>query len=165
MKEVVLNLFILLTLIPAFWVAFSRNIVHAAFALLATLFGIAGLFALLGADFLAVVQVLLYIGGILILILFGIMMTHRADVRLPAGVTGRLWGGLLSFLLFLGLVVAVVRYPWRRLPLCREPMPTSERIGDLILGKYLMAFEVASVLLLAALVVAALIVRRTIRDS
>lgn len=64
-----------LTLGGAALVVWHRSVVHSAFALMATLFGIAGFFVLLDADFLAVVQVLLYVGGILVLILFGLMLT------------------------------------------------------------------------------------------
>ena len=58
MKEMIFNVFLLLTVVPCFWVAFSSNIVHAAFSLLVTLFGVAGLYVLLGADFLGGVQVI-----------------------------------------------------------------------------------------------------------
>ena len=56
MKDIIFNVFILVTIIPCFWVALSSNIVHAAFSLLITLFGIAGLYVLLGADFIGVVR-------------------------------------------------------------------------------------------------------------
>ena len=58
MKQTILSVFILMTIIPSFWVALSSNIVHAAFSLLFTFFGIAGLYVLLGADFIGVVQVI-----------------------------------------------------------------------------------------------------------
>src|SRR5262245_52653277 len=99
------TLFAGLTLVSAGVVVFSRNLVHAAFALLFTLGGMAALYVLLGADFLAMTQVLVYIGGILILLLFGVMFTQRiydmkAETRfinLPMAV---LTGVLTFFLLF-----------------------------------------------------------------
>ncbi len=83
----------LLTVVPAVWVVFSPNIVHAGFALLFTLLGAAGLYAYLGADFIAVTQVMVYVGGVLVLVLFTVMMTrlpqhgkrrHGLDRYVPA---------------------------------------------------------------------------------
>ena len=166
MKEIVLNLFILLTVVPCFWVALSSSIVHAAFSLLVTLFGVAGLYVLLGADFIGVVQVIVYIGGILVLIIFGVMMTQRGKL-LPLSVQlpGRFFGGLLSGIILVALVLAASRSQWPTAASLGEPEPTSAAIGDLLLGKYLVAFEVASVLLLVALVGAVLIVRRSVRGE
>jgi NADH:ubiquinone oxidoreductase subunit 6 (subunit J) len=166
MKEIILNLFIMLTVIPCFWVALSSNIVHAAFSLLVTLFGVAGLYVLLGADFIGVIQVIVYIGGILILIIFGVMMTQRArllplSVQLP----GRLFGGLLSVIILATLILAAKRSLWPAAASLANPEPTTAAIGGLLLGKYLAAFEVASVLLLVALVGAVLLVRRSVRGG
>ena len=166
MKEIVLNVFILLTVVPCLWVALSSNIVHAAFSLLVTLFGVAGLYVLLGADFIGVVQVIVYIGGILVLIIFGVMMTQRGKL-LPLSVQlpGRFFGGLLSSIILAALILAARRSQWPAAASLLEPEPTSAAIGDLLLGKYLVAFEVASVLLLVALVGAVLIVRRSVRGE
>ena len=166
MKEIILNVFILLTVIPCLWVALSSNIVHAAFSLLVTLFGVAGLYVLLGADFIGIVQVIVYIGGILILIIFGVMMTQRAKL-LPLSVhlPGRLFGGLLSVIILVALILAAKRSLWPVATSLANPEPTSAAIGGLLLGKYLIAFEVASVLLLVALVGAVLIVRRSVRGE
>jgi len=164
MKEIILNVFILLTVVPCFWVSLSSNIVHAAFSLLVTLFGVAGLYVLLGADFIGVVQVIVYIGGILVLIIFGVMMTQRGKL-LPLSVQlpGRLFGGLLSGIILVALILAASRSLWPAAATLLDPEPTSAAIGDLLLGKYLVAFEVASVLLLVSLVGAVLIVRRSVR--
>ena len=166
MKEIIFNLFILLTVIPCFWVALSSNIVHAAFSLLVTLFGVAGLYVLLGADFIGIVQVIVYIGGILILIIFGVMMTQRAKL-LPLSVQlpGRLFSGLLSVIILAVLIMAAKRSLWPAAASLGNPEPTSAAIGGLLLGKYLVAFELASVLLLVALVGAVLLVRRSVRGE
>ena len=166
MKEIILNVFILLTVVPCLWVALSSNIVHAAFSLLVTLFGVAGLYVLLGADFIGIVQVIVYIGGILILIIFGVMMTQRGKL-LPLSVQlpGRLFGGLLSVIILVALILAAKRSLWPVATSLANPEPTSAAIGGLLLGKYLIAFEVASVLLLVALVGAVLIVRRSVRGE
>jgi NADH-quinone oxidoreductase subunit J len=166
MKDVIFNIFAVMTILPCLWVAFSSNIVHATFSLFFTLFGIAGLYVLLGADFLAVVQVIIYIGGILVLIIFGVMMIHRAklasgSVRLP----GRLFAALLAEILLIALLMAVHKAEWPLRAVPGDSQPTTEAIGDLLLGKYLVPFEVASILLLAALVGAVLIVRTSVKGA
>src|SRR3989339_1775956 len=67
-------------------VVFSRNIIHAAFALLFAFFGVAGLYVLLMADFIAITQLMIYVGGILVLVLFGVMLTSQVlDVQMKSG--------------------------------------------------------------------------------
>lgn len=166
MKLIIFNVFILLTVIPSLWVTLSSNIVHAAFSLLFTFFGIAGLYALLGADFIAVVQVIVYIGGILILIIFGVMMTQRGkmlptSIRLP----GNLLAAILSGVMLVALILAALRSNWPSTPHPGQPKPTSAAIGDLLLSKYLIPFELASLLLLGVLVGAVLIVRRSVKGE
>lgn len=164
MKDIIFIVFAVMTILPTFWVALSSNIVHATFSFLFTLFGIAGLYALLGADFLAVVQVIIYIGGILVLIIFGVMMTHRA--RLASGfiqLPGRLFGALFAEILLIFLLTAVHKATWSLKVVPGDPQPTTAAIGDLLLGKYLVPFEVASILLLAALVGAVMIVRKSVK--
>jgi NADH:ubiquinone oxidoreductase subunit 6 (subunit J) len=163
LKAVIFNVFVLMTLIPSFWVALSSNIVHAAFALLFTFFGIAGLYVLLGADFIGVVQVIIYIGGILVLIVFGVMMTERGRLlSLSVQLPGKLLAAILSLLTLGALFVAFTSARWPVAPFPGEPEPTSAAIGDLLLGKYLIPFELAALLLLAGLVGAVLIVRRSV---
>ncbi len=166
MKLIIFNIFVLMTLIPSFWVAFSSNIVHAAFSLLFTLFGIAGLYVILGADFIGVVQVVVYIGGILVLIIFGVMMTQRGKM-LPLSIQlpGKIFGAVISGAVLLVLLLAVTTALWPVAPMPGEPLPTSAAIGDQLLGKYLIPFELASIFLLAALVGALLIVRRSVRGE
>ena len=166
MKQVIFSVFVLMTIIPSFWVALSSNIVHAAFSLLFTFFGIAGLYVLLGADFIGVVQVIIYIGGILVLIIFGVMMTQRGRV-LPLSVQlpGRIFGAVLSAVILAALFWAAVNSRWPLGPPGRELGPTSADLGDLLLGKYLIAFEAASLLLLVALVGALLIVRKSVKGE
>ncbi|UCD79911.1 MAG: NADH-quinone oxidoreductase subunit J [Desulfobacterales bacterium] len=166
MKQVIFNVFILITIIPSFWVALSSNIVHAAFSLLFTFFGIAGLYVLLGADFIGVVQVIIYIGGILVLIVFGVMMTQRGRVlSLSVQLPGRILGAVLSAIILAALFFAAANSLWPLGPSGNELGPTSAAIGDLLLGKYLIPFEAASLLLLAALVGALLIVRKSVKGE
>ncbi|HSQ75876.1 MAG TPA: NADH-quinone oxidoreductase subunit J, partial [Bacteroidota bacterium] len=77
MFDIVFYIFAAITVLSAFVVVFSRNLMYAACSLLFTFFGVAGLYILLHADFLAVTQILIYVGGILVLLLFGIMLTSK----------------------------------------------------------------------------------------
>jgi len=166
MKQVIFSVFILMTIIPSFWVALSSNIVHAAFSLLVTFFGIAGLYVLLGADFIGVVQVIIYIGVILVLIIFGVMMTQRGRVlALSVQLPGKIFGAVLSAVILAALCFAAVKTLWPLGSSDRELVPTSAALGDLLLGKYLIPFEAASLLLLVALVGALLIVRKSVEGE
>ncbi len=151
------------TLCSALVVVTARNLVRSAFALLFTLGGVAGLYVYLAADFLAATQVLVYVGGILVLILFGVMLTSKiASVELYHGSArvGRsvlLFGGLL-FILF----SIAFNTEWR-LRGTAAMEPTTREIGRLFMTDFILPFEVVSVLLLAALIGAVLIARREVR--
>lgn len=151
------------TLAGALLVAFMPRLVHSAFALVLALFGVAGLYWGLGADFLGGVQFLVYVGGITILFIYGIMLTPKGQTR-PT----------LASLLFPGLIAAVpvgvmLHLAWRGLaqvfrvaePL-PEPGPTTDAIGRAFLTRdaYLIPFELASLTLLAALVGSVYLARR-----
>ena len=160
--------FALLTVASALVVVTVRNIVHAAFSLMVTLFGVAGLYVFLQADFLAATQVIVYVGGILVLILFGVMMTSgRLEMRLHIERGQLLLGGVISVALLMLLLTVIANTPkWKNLSDDGEQLePTTRRIGELILnGQFLLPFEVVSVLLLVALIGAALISRKEVRD-
>src|SRR5687768_12070546 len=79
MYDVIFYLLAAITIIPAIVVVFSRNIAYAAFSLMFTFFGVSGLYVMLGADFVGVSQLLIYVGGILVLFLFGMMLTANID--------------------------------------------------------------------------------------
>jgi len=144
-------------------VVLARSLIYNAFALLFTFFGVAGLYVLLGADFLAATQLLVYVGGILVLLLFGVMLTHKIyDLELRTETTQRASGLIVAGGLFVVLSLIALRTQWPRIP--RVPAPTTAPIGRLFLGDYLLPFEAASVLLLVALMGAAMIVRRR-RDA
>ena len=160
--------FALLTIASALAVVTVRNIVHAAFALMVTLFGVAGLYVFLQADFLAATQVSVYVGGILVLILFGVMMTSgRLEMRIHIERGQLLLGGGISLALLMLLLTVIANTPkWENLTDDGTAFaPTTERIGVLILKEhFLLPFEVASVLLLVALIGAALISRKEVRE-
>ena len=148
-----------LTIVSAVMVVYSKKLLNSAIALLFTLFGVAGLYIFLWADFLAAVQVVVYIGGILILIIFGIMLTNRiTTVHISHSSIQRGYGGIVvvGLMGFLGWMI--VRTPWLQKQ-ALEPEQTVATIGRLLLTDYLMPFEVTSVLLLGALIGAATLSR------
>jgi len=148
----------------ALGVAFGRSIIYSAFALMGTLLGVAAIFVLLGADFLGVVQLLVYVGGILVLTLFAVMLTHRiSDVNVSNRAVGRLPAAILVGLAFAWMLRVSGRATW----VVREPgpaMPTTYGIGHVFLTDYVLPFEVASLVLLAALIGAIVMSRKELRD-
>ncbi|HEY3354625.1 MAG TPA: NADH-quinone oxidoreductase subunit J [Polyangia bacterium] len=151
-------------IISALAVTFSKNILHSAFALLGTLGGVAGLYLFLGADFVGIAQIIIYVGGILVLILFAVLLTNRIqDVKISNVALPRM-GAMVPVLFGLtGLLFLVLHTPW---PLTQPAAaPTTARIGDAFLREYLLPFELASVLLLLALIGAVVIARRAVRDE
>jgi NADH-quinone oxidoreductase subunit J len=167
LKPLVFYVFALLTIGSAVIVVTVRNIVHAAFSLMVTLFSIAGLYVFLQADFLAATQVIVYVGGILVLILFGVMMTSgRLDMKLTMDRGQLFWGGLVS-LLILALLLGVIRKtPWNVQEDLTAVEGTTSQIGKSILQEqFLLPFEVASVILLIALIGAVLISRKEVREE
>ena len=149
-----------LVLGSALYVVVGKNLVHSAFALVAAFFGVAVFYVYLGADFLAGAQVLIYVGGILTLLLFGVMLTNRIyNLNLRSGAVQVIPGALSAGLVFALLVWVIQSVDWGAMDV-GDPGPTSESIGRLLVGDYLLPFEIASVLLLIALMGAAMLVRR-----
>jgi NADH-quinone oxidoreductase subunit J len=153
-----------ITIGSAIIVAFFRNIVYSAFALMGTFMGIAGLYIMLGADFLGIVQVLVYIGGILVLTLFAVMLTHRiGDVEVSNRAVGRAPALVIAAGVFVLMATAVMRGGWAVRP--PAPVaPTTAGIGEALLTTYVLPFELASLVLLAALIAAVVLSRKEIRD-
>ena len=147
----------LFTLGSGLMVVTTRNLVHAALWLVSTLFGVAVAYALLNASFLAVVQVVVYIGAIAILFIFAVMLT-RKDLRDQGAQQNSNWwvGALLSVLTFIGLFFLL--QGWNGLSKTAAEIPAGfdavAELGNELVSPagYVLPFEVASVLLVAALV-------------
>ena len=147
----------LFTLGSGVMVVSTRNLVHAALWLVSTLFGVAVAYALLSATFLAVVQVVVYIGAIAILFIFAVMLT-RKDLRDQGPQHNKNWwfGALLSMLTFVGLFFLL--QTWNGLSKTATAIPSGfdavAELGNELVSPagYVLPFEVASVLLVAALV-------------
>ncbi|MDQ3107974.1 MAG: NADH-quinone oxidoreductase subunit J [Actinomycetota bacterium] len=146
--------------VSAIRVVTTKNVVHAALYLVLVLAGVAGIFILLAAEFLAIVQVLVYIGAIVVLFLFGIMLT-----RAPIGKSNELdndqrWVGATVGLGLFALLSAVLYDGFGRTKLDNTEVARTADVGLAIFQTYVIPFEVISVLLLAALVGAVVIARR-----
>ena len=144
--------FALGTLIPAALVALSRNIVHAALWLLLCLASVAGLYLLLDAELLAAIQILVYCGGIVVLILFAIMLTRGvgdADVRVH---NQQLVWGLAAAMGIAGVILRLLTQEAWQVGSGRPPVDVTGGLAEALLGPYVLAFEVVSVILLAAMI-------------
>lgn len=145
------------TLGSALMVVTARNLIHAALWLVSTLFGVAVTYALLNANFIAVVQVTVYIGAIAILFIFAVMLTRR-DLRDSGPQMNKNWwaGALLAVLTFAGL--AFLLQGWSGISKTAAALPSDfdaiSALGEALVSPdaFVLPFEVASVLLLAALV-------------
>jgi len=166
--------FAAIAVLPAAAILFIRGIVRMAFLLLFSLAGFAGLYLQLGAGFLGFTQVVVYIGGILILFLFGVMLTSRMDVpvREKVGLSLLIPGVIAGLLLMGALLFIAIGNPWKERavlstaapeapssPGASRADPQTADIGLKLLGGYVLPFEAVSVLLLAAMVGATYIAR------
>jgi NADH-quinone oxidoreductase subunit J len=138
-----------------------KNIVHAALSLVLVLAGAAAQYLLLQAEFVGIVQVLVYIGAVVILFLFGIMLTRNPMERKDDLDNEQRWPALAVSLLLLGVLASLFgdAFTDHEINLSDKPTATTE-IADVIFRDYVVAFEVVSVLLLAALIGAIVIARR-----
>jgi NADH:ubiquinone oxidoreductase subunit 6 (subunit J) len=166
----VMFVFVAVTVIMAsLLVMTQRDIVRAATALFIALGAVAGLYLFLGAEFLAFVQVMVYVGGTTVLIMFGVMLTAREPVELPRAGSARGIVGVVAFVLVL-LPLVLILTPISAAQLISSPdwmlasgaqAPQATRnLGDMLLTSYISPFIIASFVLLIALVGAAYIVRR-----
>src|SRR5437867_3572665 len=159
-QQAIWYFFAALTVLSAAVVVFSRSLIYSAFALLFTFFGVAALYVFLGADFLAATQLVIYVGGILILLLFGVMLTHKLyDLDLKTETFQFFPGLFVASTVFLTLFGVIVKTSWYSRGE-RALSPTTKEIGNLFMKEYILPFEVASIFLLIALIGAAMLVRR-----
>ena len=158
--QVIFYFFAALSVISGMFVVFSRNIIYSAFSLLFTFFGVAGIYVFLSADFVAVTQIVVYVGGILVLLLFGVMFTNKIyQVELKTDVINFIPGLLIMFATLGALFYTLIyRAEW----FIGEQEITEtvvERIGFEIMSNYVLPFEIASIVLLVALIGAAFLAR------
>nr|WP_232065206.1 NADH-quinone oxidoreductase subunit J [Rhodocytophaga rosea] len=154
-----------ITIIGALGVLLARNILYAAFSLVACLLGIAALYVLAAADFLAITQIMIYVGGVLVLIIFGIMLTSKtSETYLVSQTYNRLAGLLTGGAMFVVFILAITQANFSAIGRIQTAQPTTgsslSGIGIGLMTHALLPFEIAGILILAALMGAAYIAGR-----
>jgi NADH-quinone oxidoreductase subunit J len=158
--------FAALSAISAICVVISRNIVRTAVSLLFTLVGVAGLYFLLNAEFLAAVQLVVYAGGTLILIIFGVMLTSKSPFsRFEPKLAEVVLALSLGAVLLVALIAAIVRAKFNLPPLAEMGEYPMVKLGQALLGDFLVPFELASVLLLVVMIGAAYLAKGRKREE
>lgn len=167
-KQIAFFVFAAITVGGALYLLFTKNVLYAAFSLLLTLLGVAGLFVFAGADFLAVSQIMIYVGGILVLMIFGIMLTNNKDFKRnnlqpnKISVThhNHFWAVLVAVLLFLGFLKIIFEANFHIIGKQIHSGSSIKQMGIQLMTDYVFAFEVIGIFLLAALIGAVYIAKK-----
>jgi NAD(P)H-quinone oxidoreductase subunit 6 len=161
-----------MTLVSALGVVLSRNVVHSALFMSGSFFGVAGFFVMLNAPALAAFQILIYVGAVTVVILFGIMFTQRPQVRHFRTIINRqFWAGLFAAAgLGAFLAYVLVQEDWGSTSAGNGPREVAAFGRDLLgvspgAEVFVLLFEVASVLLLVAIVAAIVVSRRKVGED
>jgi len=160
MGTVVFFVFAFLAVAAAYGVVSSNNIVHSALFLALSFFGIAVLYILMNAEFLAAVQILVYAGAVCIMVVFAVMLTLRGDVSESSTGTKKVWGAVVSILVFLMIGLAVLtNLDWRTALSASTGYGSTIDLSLLLLSKYIIPFEAAAFLLTVALIGAVILAK------
>ena len=159
-QNVFFGIMALVMIFAALKVVSTKNVVHAALWLVVVLGGVAGQFLLLGAEFIGITQVLVYIGAVVVLLLFGVMLTkaslgEESDLNMP----NRALPAVIAGLMF-GVMTYALIDTFRDTELPRESVTNAAAVSDSIFADYIVPFEAVSVLLLAALIGAVVVARK-----
>ena len=157
LSEILFYLVAALILFGAAGVVLSRNIVYAAVGLLLTMLGTAGLFILVFAEFLALVQVLIYGGAVVVLILFAVMLTRIDDFRNLTDNGQQLVGAVLSIIVVVTLIAAILTTSIEQTLLSGIGI---QELGIVLFSDWAIPFEIASLVLLIALIGSVVLVKR-----
>ncbi len=168
MMQLAFFVFAAITVAGAFYLLFTKNVLYAAFSLLLTLLGISGLFVFAGADFLAVSQIMIYVGGILILLIFGIMLTNNKNFqrnnlqpnKIEVEHHNRYWAVLVAVLVFLCFLKIIFNANFYIIGKQIHKGSSIQQIGINLMTDYILAFEVIGIFLLAALIGAVYIAKK-----
>jgi NADH-quinone oxidoreductase subunit J len=172
-QQVVFFLFGFVTIGGAMYVLITKNVLYAIFGLLLTFLGVAGLYVFAGADFLAVTQIMIYVGGILVLLIFGIMLsgTPTVDKKNEQKITGKaneilvgqrnqFWAICLAICIFLIFLKIIIQTNFN---IINKELPhetTVNKIGIGLMTDYIFPFEAIGILLLIALIGATYIAKK-----
>lgn len=147
-------------IVPAVMVTRLRNIFYAGLCLIVCFMGVAGIYLLLNAEFLAAVQVLIYSGAISILILFAIMMTHHLYSKSIVVSNEQKYAALVLVVLLVSMIMVILSVTTWNISTEKQPSNVLQMVGSLLMKDYVLPFEVVSVLLLVSLVGAVIIARK-----
>lgn len=159
-------IFAILAILSGAYMVLTRNLLYAGFSLLITLLSLAGIYVLLYADFVAVIQLMVYVGGVLVLILFGIMLSSRVqDKSVLSESVNKVWGTTVAGFILVGMCYTILRANISALPWLQTTevdvlglhKSTVQSIGIKLMTDVVVPFELASLLLLIALIGAAYI--------
>ncbi len=169
LQQIIFYAFAALAVLSALLILFTRNVLYAAFLLIITFLCISAVYVFAGADFIAITQVLVYVGGVLVLMIFGIMLTNKLSGK---SVTTQghyqFWGILIGAGVFSLLGYFILRVNFFALSWIRQAQAGGQQItgstintlGIQLMSDFVLPFEVAGVLLLVALIGAAFIAKR-----
>jgi NADH-quinone oxidoreductase subunit J len=142
-----------------------RNPVHCALCLVVTFVGLAGFYLALGAEFLGLAQVLVYVGAVAILLVFVLLLTRSSSIEVGAGRGGLLWGitvGVLIAAVLVGASLSEPRLPERSAP---AALPTVRETGQALMTEFILPLQVVGVLLTAAMIGAAILALREPKEA
>jgi NADH:ubiquinone oxidoreductase subunit 6 (chain J) len=164
---VVFFIFAIMTIAAAWGVVTSKNIVHSALYLALSFSGVAVLYVLMNADFLAAVQLLVYTGAISIMVVFAVMLTLRGEIHESSLETRKWgWGALVASLVFIVIALVILgNADWRVLPSAWTSGGTAGDMSLLLLTQFMIPFEVAAVLLTVALAGAVILAKGVKRPN
>ncbi|MDF9801021.1 NADH:ubiquinone oxidoreductase subunit 6 (subunit J) [Catalinimonas alkaloidigena] len=167
--QIIFYIFAGITVISALMILFTRNVLYSAFLLIVTFLGVAAIYVFAGADFLAITQILVYVGGILVLMIFGVMLTNKISGQavMTEG-QHHFWAALIGLSLFGLLSYTILQVNFSSLAWIQAARNANEqvqestiqRLGILLMSDFVLPFELAGVLLLIALIGAAFIAKR-----
>lgn len=168
-EQIIFYAFAAIVVISAGMILFTRNVLYAAFLLIIVFLGVAAVYVFAGADFLAITQILVYVGGILVLMIFGVMLTNKlAGQAVITEGQHYFWGTLIGLSLFGLLTHTMLQINFSKLEWIQQAeaegqiieSSTIQTIGVQLMTDYVLPFEVAGILLLVALIGAAFIAKR-----
>lgn len=159
-SDVFVGFCFLIGTLSALLVAFHPNILYAAVSLIFSLLAVAGMYAALGADFLAAAQLIIYVGAIVVVILFAVMMSE--DIyrgRLFENLKRFLWPSVFSVIILCGVVKLLLKTQWVNIKDVVERVPTTRPIGLALVGPYAVVFQYVAIVLLLGLIGAVVVAR------
>lgn len=156
LNDIIFYIFGAITALSALYIMLTKNILYAAFALILTFIGVAGIYVFLGAEFIAVTQILVYVGGILILLVFGIMLTNRlSGKKVISSAYNKIMGFIVAGGLFAILLKGILEANFSALGWIDKSKVSESSIpafGLTLMTDYVLVFEIIGVLLLLALI-------------